>query len=64
MAVEFLKHKDNVGTTRKGLPIEIYTEGSPHKLYFIALILQERIISGPTKKLVTSYMVRDLALLD
>jgi len=37
--------------------------GLPHKLYFITLTLQEKIIIGPTKKIVTSYVVGDLALL-
>ena len=35
-----------------------------YKPYFIALILQGQIIIGPMKKLVTTYIVRDLALLD
>ena len=38
--------------------------GPLYKLYFITLTLQEKIIIGPTKKLVTLYIVEDLALLD
>ena len=49
---------------RKEFPIEIYTGGLPHEPYFIALTLQEQIIIGPTKKLVITYIVRDLALLN
>ena len=42
----------------------MYIGELPHKPYFIALTLQEQIIVGPTKKMVASYMVGDLALLD
>ena len=42
----------------------MYMGEPPHKLYFIALTLQDHIIIGPTKKMVTSYMVGDLMLLD
>ena len=39
--------------------------GEPlYEPYFIALILQEKIIIRPTKKLVVSYVVGDLVLLD
>ena len=34
-----------------------------YKPYFIALTLQEKIIIGPTKKIVTSYMVEDLVFM-
>jgi len=42
----------------------MYTEGLPHEPYLIILTLQRQIIIEPTKKLVTTYMVGDLALLD
>jgi len=42
----------------------MYTEGLPHEPYFITLTLQRQIIIEPTKKLVTTYMVGDLVLLD
>ena len=64
IAIEFLKEKHNVDTTRKGFLIEIYMEGSPHKPYFIVLTLWEEIIIRPTKKLVVTYIVGDLALLN
>ena len=64
IAVVFLKKKHNTDTTRKGLPIEICIGGPPHEPYFITLTLQEQIIIGPTKKLITTYVVRDLVLLD
>jgi len=49
---------------RKGFPIKMYTGESPHKQYFIVLILQGEIVIGPTKKLVVSYVVGDLTLLN
>ena len=58
------KEKHNVDTTEKEFPIEIYIGEPPYELYFIVLILQREIVIGPTKKLVASYMVRDLALLN
>ena len=39
-------------------------EGLFHKPYFIALTLQGQIIIGPTNKMVATYVVGDLALLD
>jgi len=42
----------------------MYTGGPPHEPYFIVLALKGELVIGPTKKLVTSYMVRDLALLN
>jgi len=51
-------------TTQCGLPIKMYMEELSHKLYFIALTLWEEIIIGRTKKMVTSYLVEDLAMLD
>ena len=64
IAVEFLKKKHNTDTTRKQFTIEIYIEGLPYKPYFIVLMLQEKIIIGPTKKMVATYVIRDLVLLD
>jgi len=59
-----LKQKHNADTTRKGLPIEIYSGSPSHKPYFITLTLQGQIIIGLTKKMVASYVVGDLVLLD
>ena len=49
---------------RKGFPIKIYMGGPPHKPYFIMLTLWRQIIIGSMKKLVTTYVVGDLVLLD
>jgi len=64
IAVVFLEKKHNANTTRKGFPIKMYMGGPPHEPYFITLILQSQIIVEPTKKLVTTYVVGDLVLLD
>ena len=64
IAIIFLEKKHNADTTRKELSIEMYTGGLLHELYFIALTLQGQIIIGPTKKMVASYVVGDLMLLD
>ena len=42
----------------------MYMGGPPHESYFIVLTLKEKVVIRPTKKLVTLYMVRDLALLN
>ncbi len=56
--------KHNTDITRKGFPIKMYMGGLPHESYFIVLTLQGQIIIGPTKKLITTYVIGDLALLD
>ena len=42
----------------------MYIGGPPHKLYFITLTLWGEIVIRPTKKLVASYVVEDLAFLN
>ena len=42
----------------------MYMRKPPYKLYFITLMLQGKIIIGPTKKIVAFDIVGDLALLD
>ena len=49
---------------RREFSIEMYSGGLPHKPYFIVLMLQGQIVIGPTKEMVASYVVGDLALLD
>ena len=62
--VAFLEQQQNTNTSRKGFPINMYLGEPPHKLYFIAMTLQGQIIIGPNKKVVASYVVGNLALLD
>ena len=64
IAIKFLKLNHNANMTGKGFPIEMYMRGLPHEVYFIVLILQGQIIMGFIKKMVTSYVVGDLVLLD
>ena len=64
ITIAFLEQKHNANIMRKGFPIEMYMDNLPHELYFIVLTLQGQIIVGPTKKLVTTHMIGDLALLD
>jgi len=42
----------------------MYIGGLLHEPYFIVLTLQEQMVIGLMKKLVTTYAVGDLALLD
>jgi len=42
----------------------MYTGDLPHEFYFIALTLWGEIIIGSTKKLIVSYVVGDLVLID
>jgi len=64
IAIKFLKLNHNANITGKGFPIEMYMRGLPHEVYFIVLILQGQIIMGSIKKMVISYVVGDLVLLD
>ena len=64
ITITFLEKKYNIDTTRKGFPIKIYMGELSHELYFIALTLQRQIIIRSMKKLVTTYVVGDLALLN
>ena len=57
---KFIKQKHNLDISYQEFPIKIYTEGLPHKPFFIVLTLWETMVIRPTKNLVASYMVRDL----
>ena len=59
-----IPQKKHNADTMRGFSIEIYIGGPPYESYFIALTLQEQIIIGLTKKLVVTYIVGDLVLLD
>ena len=64
IAITFLEQKYDADIMRKGFLIEVYIGSPPYKPYFIALTLWGQIIVGPTKKLVTTHMIKDLSLLD
>lgn len=61
---KILKQKYNVDTTKQDFLIKMYTGGPLHESHFIILILQEKTIIGPIKKLVASCVVGDLAYED
>jgi len=42
----------------------MYSGGPSHKPFFIALMLQGKLVIGSMKKLVALYIVGDLAFLD
>ena len=50
-----------MNTTKKRFLIKMYTGEPPHELYFIVLMLQKQIIIRPTKKLVATHIVGNLA---
>ena len=62
--VEFIKQKYNADINYWGFLIEMFTEGPPHEPFFIALTLWEILVIEPTKKLVATYVVGDLAFLN
>ena len=64
ITAEFIKQKHNSNTSHWRFLIKMYSEGLLHEPFFIILNLQETIVIGLTKKLVTLYMVRNLAFLD
>ena len=64
ISITFLEKKHNTNIIRKYFPIEMYMGEPPYESYFIALILKEKLVIRPTKKLVVSYVVEDLVLLD
>ena len=60
----FLEKKHNTNTIQKGFPIEMYIGGPFHKPYFIVFTLKGEVIIGPINKLVVSYVIGDLVLLN
>jgi len=41
----------------------MYQGGPPHELYFIAIDNKNKVIIGPSKKIVATYVVRELEVL-
>jgi len=58
-----MENKYNIETSRNGYSINMFQEGPPYELYFIAINNQEQVIIGPNKKTVAIYMVRELEVL-
>ena len=61
---QFLQQKHNANTSYQEIPIKIYIEGPLHELFFITDSIQEQLIIEPTKKIVATYIVEDLTLMD
>ena len=63
VATTFLDKKHNTDTARNGYQIHMFQEGPPHKPYFIAKDNKDRIIIGPSKKIVAMHVVGELEVL-
>jgi len=63
MTTAFVDNKYNTETSRNRYPINIFQEGPPHELYFIAINNQRQVIIGPNKKIVAIYVIRELEVL-
>ena len=63
MATAFVDNKYNTETSRNRYSINIFQEGPPHELYFIAINNQRQVIIGPNKKIVAIYVIRELEVL-
>ena len=50
-------------TARNRYPIKMFQGGPSHKPCFIAIDNQEQIIIGPNKKMVATYVIRELEVL-
>jgi len=63
VTLAFMDNKYNTGTLRNRYPINMYQEGPPYKLYFIAIDNQGQVIIRPNKKTVATYAVEELEVL-
>ena len=59
----FLEKKHNMETARNGYQISMFQGDPPHKPYFIAIDNMEQIIIGPSKKIVATHVVGELAVM-
>jgi len=60
---QFMQQKHNADTSQE-IFIKIYTRGPLYKPFFIVDSIQGQLIMGPTKKMVATYAVEDLTLID
>ena len=63
VATAFVETKHNTNTSRNGYQIKMFQGGPPHKPYFIAIGNMEQIIIGPSKKIVATHVVGELAVM-
>ena len=63
VAIAFLEKKHNIETSRNRYQISMFQEGLLHEPYFIAIDNIEQIIIDPSKKIVATHMVGELAVM-
>jgi len=63
VATAFVEMKYNTDTSRNGYQIKMFQGGPPHEPYFIAIDNIEQIIIGPSKKIVATHVVGELAVM-
>jgi len=63
VAIAFLEKKHNMETSRNGYQIPMFQRGPLYKPYFIAIDNMEQIIIGPSKKIVATHVVGELAVM-
>jgi len=62
--MEFIKQKYNADISHWEFLIEMFTGGLLYEPFFIVLKLWETLVIEPTKKLIATYVVGDLAFLN
>ena len=63
IAMALVDNRHNTETSRNGLPIKMYQEGTPHKPFFIAIDCWGQVIIGPNKKIVAMHVSGELEVL-
>ena len=59
----FVEQKHNIKTARNRCQIPMFHGGLPHEPYFIAIDNRKKVIIGPSKKIVATYIVGELEIL-
>jgi len=63
VATAFMEMKHNTDTSRNRYQIKMFQGGPPHEPYFIAIDNMEQIIIGPSKKIVATHVIGELAVI-
>jgi len=63
VATAFVEMKHNTNTSRNGYQIKIFQGGPLHEPYFITIDNMEQIIIGPSKKIVATHVIGELAVM-
>ena len=64
LAVIFIEQRHNTETLRNRFPIFIYQKGLSYKPYFIVVNMKGQVIIGSNKKIVATYIIGKLILLN